>query len=337
LWNKRLSDKLLAILLFLLAFEIQDYTFGFSGINILWNELFGFPRGLTLLIGPTLYFYIRSQTNTLFTFKWKHALHLVPWAIKFFIELSIYVQGRDTIQSFYASDISSYLSIVERLIRYSSYILYFYFSVILYRRYREWTINHVSYADSISFTWFRNVIYGIIMCFVVKEGINTISNIYQLEFYQDWWWNLVIVAIIIYIGIRGYNQIQPAHIDFDPFTNNKLTPTNEHDKLIADLENLMKDKKPFLRSDLTLSELSRLLSLPTNEVSSAINSIYKKNFNDYINEKRIKEFQLAIHLPENKDYTILAVAIDCGFNSKSTFNRAFKKSEGVSPTEWLDS
>ena len=52
----RLSDTLLGWLMFILAMELQDYTFGFAGINILWDELNGFPRGVSFLFGPVVYF-----------------------------------------------------------------------------------------------------------------------------------------------------------------------------------------------------------------------------------------------------------------------------------------
>ena len=69
--EERLSDKLLAVVLYLLAMEIQDYTFGFSGINILWEELNGFPRHFSLAFPPTVYFYLKAQINREFKFQTK--------------------------------------------------------------------------------------------------------------------------------------------------------------------------------------------------------------------------------------------------------------------------
>ena len=61
--EERLADTLMGWLMLLLNQMLQDYTFGFAGINVLWNELHGFPRGVGLLLGPAVYFYLRAQTN----------------------------------------------------------------------------------------------------------------------------------------------------------------------------------------------------------------------------------------------------------------------------------
>lgn len=341
--QERLADKILGFLLFLLAFEIQDYTFGFAGINILWNELNGFPRGLTLLIGPTLYFYLKAQTNSSFKLQWIHSLHLIPWLIKVGIELPIFLQGQEAVQAFQMSDTAVVLGTLNRVVRYASYIIYFYLSLRIYRAYRSWSVQHVSNAETISFQWFRNVVVGIITSFVVKEGISTFSNIYDLSFYKDWWWNLVMGAVILYIGLKGYTQHQPNHIDFsfgsDDTLDNKIPAdkdqTAEDAALAERIVSYVQTHKPYLKPDLSIAQFSKQLGYSMAEVSAYINKTYGKNFNDYINGHRVAEFKVQVNEPENKDYTLLAIALDCGFNSKSTFNRAFKKTEGMSPKEWL--
>ena len=64
--EERLSDTFLGLVLFFVAIQLQDYTFGFAGINVLWDELNGFPRGVDLLFGPAVYFYLKTQTNRQF-------------------------------------------------------------------------------------------------------------------------------------------------------------------------------------------------------------------------------------------------------------------------------
>jgi AraC-like DNA-binding protein len=101
------------------------------------------------------------------------------------------------------------------------------------------------------------------------------------------------------------------------------------------LTDLMSSEKTFKNPELTLVELAQLLNVHPNILSQIINSIENKNFYDYINDKRVEEFKSIVILPKNQKYTLLSLALECGFNSKTTFNRNFKKSTGVSPSEYL--
>lgn len=103
------------------------------------------------------------------------------------------------------------------------------------------------------------------------------------------------------------------------------------------LTDLMSSEKTFKNPELTLVELSQLLNVHPNILSQVINTLENKNFYDYINDKRVEEFKTIVVLPKNKKYTLLSLALECGFNSKTTFNRNFKKSTGLSPTEYLKS
>ncbi len=97
----------------------------------------------------------------------------------------------------------------------------------------------------------------------------------------------------------------------------------------------METQKLFKDPALTLGELSALLNVHANVLSQVINSIENKNFYDYINQKRVEELTRIIALPENKNFTLLSLAYDSGFNSKTSFNRNFKKVTGLSPTAYL--
>ena len=92
--EERLSDKFLGFVMFFLAMEIQDYTFGFAGINILWEKFDGFPRYFSLAFAPTIYFYLKAQINQDFRFKGIYVLHYVPYFIYFFINIVVFVQGK---------------------------------------------------------------------------------------------------------------------------------------------------------------------------------------------------------------------------------------------------
>lgn len=99
----------------------------------------------------------------------------------------------------------------------------------------------------------------------------------------------------------------------------------------------MENKKPYLEPELTLSELSSQLSTNTSFLSKVINDGTGKNFNDFINAYRVKDVINKLNAGEQKSQTLLGIAYDAGFNSKATFNRAFKKNTGKTPKEYMQS
>ena len=98
----------------------------------------------------------------------------------------------------------------------------------------------------------------------------------------------------------------------------------------------METEKIYTESELSLSELANRLNTLPNYLSQVINDKEGKNFYDYINMLRIDEFKRLVSRPENRKYTLLSLSYDCGFNSKSSFNKNFKKVTGQSPSEYLN-
>jgi AraC-like DNA-binding protein len=336
--EERLSDKMLGWVMILLAMEIQDYTFGFAGINFLWDQMNGFPRGTALLFGPSIYFYLRAQTNREFKLKKAHLLHLLPWFVPFLLNLIIFLNGPNAVQNWQSSKYYDLFNYFTSFLLWSSYIYYFSKSLILYKEYRQWTRNQYSDQEIISFKWFRNMLYFMIFGIAFKEFMNIIDRVYNLDFYQDWWWNLAMVGIIFYVGIWGYAQVQPNKI----FFNNEDGPNDIKGKAMQTedlqswkhkIESLMKIQKPFLEPHLNLKMLSKKMRTNPSILSAAINQNFGKNFNDFINEYRVNEFLSISKNPEFAHYTLLALALESGFNSKSTFNRAFKKITGQTPKQ----
>jgi len=97
----------------------------------------------------------------------------------------------------------------------------------------------------------------------------------------------------------------------------------------------MQTQKVFKQEELTLAQLARMLDVHPNNLSQVINTYENKNFYDYINSLRIEEFKSLALMPQNSRYTLLSLAFEVGFNSKTSFNRNFKKFTGLSPSSYL--
>ena len=109
----------------------------------------------------------------------------------------------------------------------------------------------------------------------------------------------------------------------------------EKEEIYADkITQYMNTAKPYLDADLTLPGLAIMLQIPPHHLSRVINEKFGINFFDFINQYRIEEVKSKIVNPEFDNLTLLGIAFDCGFNTKSAFNRVFKKMTGLTPSEY---
>ena len=142
---------------------------------------------------------------------------------------------------------------------------------------------------------------------------------------------------------KGFKSIMlqaiPDNVNYEQNKKYKqsLLDTDEIKNYSKELELIMEDYKLYLNPDLSLKDLASYLELPANYVSQLLNLGFQKNFSEYVNSYRVNEFKERILLEENKGLTIMAVAYDSGFNSKTVFNTFFKKIEGTTPNSYLRS
>jgi adenylate cyclase len=109
----------------------------------------------------------------------------------------------------------------------------------------------------------------------------------------------------------------------------------EAEKYILELEKLMEKQKPWTNPTLNLSDLAELINISSNLLSQLLNEFIGMNFYDYVNTYRLNYFIELIDKSFYKNFTLLSVAYECGFNSKTTFNAFFKKVKGITPSEYF--
>ena len=342
--NGRLSDVLLGLVLVGMAFNIWEYMLGFSGIEFLWKQLNFFPRSFGYAFAPLCYFYFKSQVDNNFKFTKKDIWNFIPFIIHTLYHVVVFSFGQDAVKTVETNfhhpfHIPQFEIIIDIFLD----IYFFYRSLKLYQQYSVWTKTQFSDIDSVSFKWFRNLLIVLSLTFLSVYFMFILDNIYQLDFKQDWWDKLVQVVLIYYVCIAGYAQSQPTKaLTFkEPET---LVEVNHKEKFEEGelmiwknkILHLMQEEKLYLQPELSLADISGRLRTNVSVLSGVVNNAFGKNFNDFVNEYRVKEFQERIQLPENKNITLLGIAFDCGFNSKATFNRSFKKFTGKAPKEFLE-
>lgn len=336
--GENLADIILGFIMFFMAMLIQDYTFGFEGINFLWDELDGWPRHLPWLFPCSVYFYFLAQTNVNFKFTKKHLLHIVPYILYLFLSIILLILGLTPKKGLFTSEIGVFWEIFLYILNYGGIFYYFIKSLKIYRNYKLWTENQYSNTFELELKWLRNFLFLFLIGAMIHLFNTIIDFIYELPFDQDYYWQLFTVVTIIYVGVSGLNQRQEKNLIFEPQSikqeKSKVKDSSADELAFKEkLQHYMESKKPFLDPDLTLRDLASKLNTNTTFISGVINNQFEKNFNDFVNEYRVQEFQRAIANPVNENLTLVAIGYDCGFNSKATFNRAIKKFTGKMPSE----
>ena len=143
-----------------------------------------------------------------------------------------------------------------------------------------------------------------------------------------------IVFVIRHMPPRGAEEVLPPVTESDPAADG--TPPRQEDRqlmqqTLAQMERALIDRKLYRDPDLSLNSLSRKLVIPSRRMSTCVNSLRAMNVSQYINLFRITE---AVYLLENTDCPITDVIFDVGFNTKSNFNREFRRIVGMSPRDW---
>lgn len=333
------------------------------------NFMFYFPMNHTLLMGPAIFIYIKSLLNPSFVFSKKDSYHFIPGMLYILWTIVVAVTDQLILKRYFLMDGQNDpdFDTWYQVIGFFSLMVYLLLSLRYYLNYRAFIDQELSYADNLHFTWVRNFL---IACFLYFFATITLDVLRLLGFdigYQDTWWYYLLFALIFYyIGITGYansiEQKKKFEVDFYRYQTKETARTDGSEvnanleKIVnetatsakldtdlqatdspvppewkAKLENAMVLEKLYRNPELTLSDLASYLGTNPSLLSKIINRSFEKNFNDFVNEYRVMEVKEQLSKPELAHLTIMSLAYDAGFNSKATFNRAFKKFTGDSP------
>jgi AraC-like DNA-binding protein len=219
----------------------------------------------------------------------------------------------------------------------------------LYATYRKNIQQYFSNTYALELNWIRNFLLIYTVLFIYDIGQTLVDlTITELSWIQKWWLQFLNALAIIYIGIKGYitDTDKLKGLDFNAVTTStfhlvtteKELPISEElkesKKLVSDYFEL---EKPYLDPDLNLITLSRKLKMSRSQLSEVINEGFGRNFNDFVNSYRVDAVKQMLQDGKQKQLSLLGIAYDCGFSSKATFNRVFKKIAHTSPTEFLNS
>lgn len=347
---KALHDKILFYWLIYLGLFTAFYTFSshelFSGIR----HISSFIISMFLLHGPFLYLYVESLTSGKNRLKKTDLLHFVPFCA-FFLYLFISLGFPE-----YASRIRMdhvdinidppFVFVIFLLITAFSGPVYFLASFLKLKNINTDILENFSTTEEINLQWLKTLvnIFGLIWSALIAIAIaHHIFHFASMDFCTNGLF-LSLSAFIILVGYFGLRQKEiftrfpTAELSFvtDKKTKYQNIPLSEleMEAYIDRIKSIMEKEKPYLNPEITLPELASLIDIPSYQLSRVINEKFGCNFFDFINGYRVNEVKTKINDPSFSKLSLLGIAFDCGFNSKSAFNRIFKKMTGLTPSAY---
>lgn len=344
--QKELPQKIL-IIFFLLLFSVSIYFYALLH-QIGWLATLCFlPNDITIIsLGPLLYLYVKSLFLKEENLVKSTLVHFIPaflFAICITIPTILYNLFRIDSLAYVHSNFIRYFIKFDDLY----FILYSIISLRLLSKYRKLAKNKYSNLTQYDFNWVKIMITSAL-------GIMSVDFLLKIfEFiFGDFLWNvdnvpvLAMIIFISYLGFYGVNQskvLLPSFLldDKEDFKNNKkkgntilVSKKKEFENLKAKLEMLLNTSRPYLDEDLTLGKLAKQISTTDKILSTMLNQYMNITFYDLINKYRVEAVKEKINLESYKNFNLFGIACECGFKSRTSFNRIFKNETGLSPSDY---
>ena len=326
---------LIAIVTIMLIGRLVFFRF-FSYWVFQWSIL---VDTMLFLFGPFLYVYVRrllfKKDQEFFLTK----IHFLPTVI--FVLISCYYLTFYNPEEYYELYVEGKLDLFWSSVAICIKVLnalYLVASFNLIRRFKKNEKLVFSFNQS-PIKYLNIFLIAVGLC-ILAWALSAVNSKFFDMYFTYVNYSTVWIAIAIFIYVIGYYSLKQPEL-----FRMRLKPSVKRQKdrlaelesqlLSEKLDNLMLNEKLFLQSNLTLKEVADTLETSTNNISWLLNNVYKSTFYDYINGYRIKEFIQKIENKEDIHQTILALSMDVGFNSKSTFNKAFKLKMNDTPSNFI--
>lgn len=315
---------------------------GWYGMDGYREILFFLPLKHYFLLGPAIYFYSKTLMNPDYELSAKDGLHFIPALLYIIYALVVFITDVLILDSFYfyADGQDKELKPIYQFTGAIYLIFYVSLSIKIYFVYRSKIYDELSFADAVTYRWFKRFLIALVTILIAR--------VIFLVFYPNWgdfgikfWYYFIFSVLFYYIALNAIINTISLSLPFD-IVDTEQTDTERNPKFLNNLSDMkmmldavMLEKSLYRIPTLALQDISRELELSKEQISTIINQGFGMNFNDYVNAFRIQETKQRFDKGDAANFTILGIALESGFNSKTTFNRAFKKSTGYTPIQYL--
>jgi len=333
------ANKYLAILLSVMSISIAHSVFVIPEIHKALNDPFRIKEPFLMLVIPLIWLYVKKLENSHFRFSLKMSFHFLPFVLFMSVNIPAFIQGSDSIFAHFLSQNPALFNGIIWSILLVQYSVYLFQIVKISQKVKVKAQHELSNIEHVDISWLNTFLYAFIVVFVVL-AIMFAGAVHN--FGTEWLNPLVSVVFALSIFILGYKGLLQQSIFSNADVSEIIEPVSEVpikpkiiDSALSDnLQKYMDAYHPHRDSELTLTSLAKQVSMSRNQLSEVINGNLGSNFYDFVNKYRIEDVKQLMTNPKFKDFTILAVAFEAGFPSKSTFNTVFKKFTGLTPSEY---
>lgn len=337
---KHISFYYLSFWLFINALFLGTQLLPFQVVDYFKPGIFPF----LLLLGPVLYLYVSSLVLENFKPVLKHLYHLLPLVIVGIHRSTIDVVSitDDTYNAESTLDLYNkiyyFLIIISMVIYWGLSIK----SILKHRKSIPFYFSNYSTKNTLNWLIFVVVVFLVLFMFdFLASYIEVVFDV-NLFFFGGLVGNLTLFSfIMIFFGINQtaiYKKTDAHSGDREIATGKKYGKSTLADGQIEEINNQVLEylttKKPYLNAEYSLQMMADHLEVSRQHLSQVINTGQGKNFYKLVNEFRVNEVKNMISDPVFSNYTILGIAFECGFNSKTSFNRIFKEATGYTPSEY---
>ncbi|MCE7995265.1 MAG: helix-turn-helix transcriptional regulator [Roseivirga sp.] len=336
--DKGLSNLFLGLIVLFFSLQLFDLVLLSSGKALEYPHLTFWSIPFNLAFGPLLYLYTVSiiSKNAL---RKVHLFHFVPFLLHLiYISVIYHFRGAEDkikmiqelllVQAGAAGQHPALSDLLAAIVMYLQFAIYM---VLSYRLRANQNLPDTNLVNWLRKLWLAILIiglFGLVQFLLLTAGIDQ----YPLTGY------LAAAIAVLYIYSGAIVLLKRPKVIFGPPESPKYQYSSlgadEGSGLLKRIRHYMAEHSPYKQPDLTLKQLATLMELPERHISQAINEQSGQNFSDFLNEYRVNEFKVQLMKPANKHLSLLGIAMDCGFNSKSTFNTVFKRFTGQTPSEF---
>lgn len=331
------GNRLLAYFILVITLTLSGrYFYTLQPMTLVNAKILFVGDFIIFLFGPMLYFYLLELFKVKPDYKVHLVVHFIPAVIYLIIIFPFFTADREGFIGLSNNYLDMFAGIeIFAILQNLAYVILC--SRIL-SRYAKENDSQNSAAPQIKF---YRILLLITLTGLILWAISLGFRLLDPEGAGHYLgYQLVWIALSCAVIALGYYTLKNPEVISLSVTvkkyESKPAGIENINELSLELEKIMMEKKPYLNPRLTLSELAEISRMNAHLLSRIINEKHQKNFFAYINSYRIEEFKKIVERQENKNLTLLAIAYEAGFNSKTTFNTAFKKLTNQTPKEYYN-